>query len=142
MADNQFSSDPTEISDVIELKLAVLGQTLVGKSALTYRFISDKFPTEHDTTIEDQYKINTVGTVGQIEMYNYDKSSLTSDYPYFDISFTDAAITALTNAGYSNYIKSNNNFSSYIRGTFSPLSMRLIVGCGIFVNSAISYCVK
>ena len=59
MADNQFSSDPTEISDVIELKLAVLGQTLVGKSALTYRFISDKFPTEHDTTIEDQYKINT-----------------------------------------------------------------------------------
>ena len=59
MADNQFSSDPTETSDVIELKLAVLGQTLVGKSALTYRFISDKFPTEHDTTIEDQYKINT-----------------------------------------------------------------------------------
>lgn len=59
MADNQFSSEPTETSDVIELKLAVLGQTLVGKSALTYRFISDKFPTEHDTTIEDQYKINT-----------------------------------------------------------------------------------
>ena len=59
MADNQFSSDLTETSDVIELKLAVLGQTLVGKSALTYRFISDKFPTEHDTTIEDQYKINT-----------------------------------------------------------------------------------
>ena len=59
MADNQFSNDPTETSDVIELKLAVLGQTLVGKSALTYRFISDKFPTEHDTTIEDQYKINT-----------------------------------------------------------------------------------
>ena len=59
MADNQFSSDPKETSDVIELKLAVLGQTLVGKSALTYRFISDKFPTEHDTTIEDQYKINT-----------------------------------------------------------------------------------
>ena len=59
MADNQFSSEPTETSDVIELKLAVLGQTLVGKSALTYRFISDKFPTENDTTIEDQYKINT-----------------------------------------------------------------------------------
>ena len=59
MGDNQFSSDTKETSDVIELKLAVLGQTLVGKSALTYRFISDKFPTEHDTTIEDQYKINT-----------------------------------------------------------------------------------
>ena len=41
-----------------EVKIAVLGKSLVGKSALTYRFINDKFPTEHDTTIEDQYKIN------------------------------------------------------------------------------------
>ena len=53
MGDNQFSSSPSEANDILELKLAVLGQTLVGKSALTYRFISDKFPTEHDTTIED-----------------------------------------------------------------------------------------
>jgi len=45
-------------SDVHELKIAVLGKSLVGKSAITYRFINDKFPTEHDTTIEDQYKIN------------------------------------------------------------------------------------
>ena len=59
MGDNQFSSSPSEANDILELKLAVLGQTLVGKSALTYRFISDKFPTEHDTTIEDQYKITT-----------------------------------------------------------------------------------
>ena len=40
----------------IPLKIAVLGQTLVGKSALTFRFINDQFPKEHDTTIEDQYK--------------------------------------------------------------------------------------
>jgi GTPase SAR1 family protein len=40
-----------------ELKIAVLGKSLVGKSALTYRFINDKFPTEHDTTIEDQYRV-------------------------------------------------------------------------------------
>lgn len=43
--------------DHIELKIAVLGKSLVGKSALTYRFINDKFPTEHDTTIEDQYRV-------------------------------------------------------------------------------------
>ena len=42
----------------INIKLAILGKTLVGKSALTYRFICDKFPTEHDTTVEDQYRIN------------------------------------------------------------------------------------
>lgn len=41
-----------------ELKIAVLGKSLVGKSALTYRFINDKFPTDHDTTIEDQYRVN------------------------------------------------------------------------------------
>ena len=41
----------------IPFKIAVLGQTLVGKSALTFRFINDKFPNEHDTTIEDAYSI-------------------------------------------------------------------------------------
>jgi len=45
-------------SPICELKIAVLGKTLVGKSALTFRFINDKFPTEHDTTIEDQYRVN------------------------------------------------------------------------------------
>ena len=48
------------------IKLAVIGKSLVGKSALTYRFISDKFPTEHDTTVEDQYKINI--TVDDIDI--------------------------------------------------------------------------
>ena len=41
----------------IPLKIAVLGQSMVGKSALTFRFINNKFPTEHDTTIEDAYSI-------------------------------------------------------------------------------------
>ena len=41
----------------LEVKLVILGRSLVGKSALTYRFINDQFPKEHDTTIEDQYKI-------------------------------------------------------------------------------------
>ena len=43
--------------NAIPLKIAVLGQTMVGKSALTFRFINNKFPTEHDTTIEDAYSI-------------------------------------------------------------------------------------
>ena len=44
--------------DSVPLKIAVLGQTLVGKSALTFRFINNKFPDEHDSTIEDSYQIN------------------------------------------------------------------------------------
>ena len=43
--------------NLLNIKIAVLGKSLVGKSALTYRFINDKFPEEHDTTIEDQYSL-------------------------------------------------------------------------------------
>ena len=57
-----FESSPTQ--EVIDIKITVLGNTLVGKSALTYRYISNKFPEDHDTTIEDQYKI-----VSKIEGY-------------------------------------------------------------------------
>jgi small GTP-binding protein len=42
----------------LEIKLVILGRSLVGKSALTFRFINDQFPKDHDTTIEDQYKFN------------------------------------------------------------------------------------
>ena len=52
---NETISSNTENS--IPLKIAVLGQSMVGKSALTFRFINNKFPTEHDTTIEDSYSI-------------------------------------------------------------------------------------
>ena len=52
------SNAPQNNEKRIDLKLVILGKSLVGKSALTYRFINDQFPKEHDTTIEDQYKIN------------------------------------------------------------------------------------
>jgi len=42
----------------ISVKIAVLGQSFVGKSSLTFRFINNKFPDEHDSTIEDSYKID------------------------------------------------------------------------------------
>jgi GTPase KRas protein len=59
-----------ESKESVYIKLAVLGKTLVGKSALTYRFISDKFPTEHDTTVEDTYKttVTVNGTPCELEI--------------------------------------------------------------------------
>ena len=45
--------------NIIDLKIAILGKSLVGKTALSYRFINDKFPSTHDTTIEDQYIIES-----------------------------------------------------------------------------------
>ena len=50
-------SNTSQTENQLEVKLVILGKSLVGKSALTYRFINDQFPKEHDTTIEDQYKI-------------------------------------------------------------------------------------
>lgn len=51
--------------NAIEISIAVIGRSLVGKSALTYRFINDKFPDSHDMTIEDQYRMDI--TVENIE---------------------------------------------------------------------------
>lgn len=58
--ENNKRNSSVSVSEELEIKMAVLGKSLVGKSALTYRFISNKFPTEHDTTIEDQYKVSKV----------------------------------------------------------------------------------
>ena len=59
--DQDPNPDKKPEEQITSVKLVVLGKSLVGKSALTYRFISDKFPEEHDTTVEDQYK--TVVTI-------------------------------------------------------------------------------
>ena len=55
------STSSTIVDDnLLNIKIAVLGKSLVGKTALTYRFINDKFPTKSDdTTIEDQYIFQT-----------------------------------------------------------------------------------
>ena len=53
---SNINNDSPE-NEITTIKIVVLGKCLVGKSALTYRFISDKFPTEHDTTVEDTYRI-------------------------------------------------------------------------------------
>jgi len=45
-----------EKSQELRFRLVILGRSLVGKSAITFRFINDVFPKDHDTTIEDQYQ--------------------------------------------------------------------------------------
>lgn len=49
---NQFTPLPPQ---VIKLKLAVLGKSLVGKSCMTNVFINQKFSIDYDATIEDKY---------------------------------------------------------------------------------------
>ena len=68
--ESSLSSISTMNKDDFDLKLVVLGKSLVGKSALTFRFINDQFPKEHDTTVEDQYKttINIDGYQVKLEI--------------------------------------------------------------------------
>ena len=68
--ETDVSRDEDIGKDSTQIKIVVLGKSLVGKSALTYRFISDKFPTEHDTTVEDQYKTiaNVDGSPCELEV--------------------------------------------------------------------------
>jgi len=43
-------------SSPLELKIAILGNGGVGKSAITYRFIQNKFSDTYNPTIEDSYR--------------------------------------------------------------------------------------
>lgn len=68
------------VREAIKLKIAVIGKSLVGKSAMTNVFVSSKFPSEYDTTIEDKYtverfisnypcSIDILDTAGQDDYY-------------------------------------------------------------------------
>jgi len=54
---NSGISNMSNNRDAIKLKIAVIGKSLVGKSALTNVFVTAKFQTEYDTTIEDKYTV-------------------------------------------------------------------------------------
>ena len=87
----------------IPLKIAVLGQTLVGKSALTFRFINDKFPNEHDTTIEDSYSFTAKidGINCQLEILDTAKfctKSIFSPNPIFFAYFSIIFVPILSAA--------------------------------------------
>lgn len=56
--------------------------------------------------------IVTVGTVGEIRRYYSDLSDYSTTYTYYTMTFSDAAKTALSNAGYSSYINTVYNEES------------------------------
>jgi small GTP-binding protein len=85
-------------NNIKEFKIAVIGKSLVGKSALTFRFINDRFPTEHDTTIEDQYRID-------INIDGYD--CRLGKFIYLDI---------LDTAGQDDYQTMLDSWISYVDG--------------------------
>jgi GTPase KRas protein len=55
--ENNKNKNIPQPSSQVKLKLAVIGKSLVGKSAMTNVFIRSKFLEEYDTTIEDKYTV-------------------------------------------------------------------------------------
>ena len=49
------STSLESIGNEINLKICLLGETLVGKTAIIIRFIDNIFSDEHDRTVEEQY---------------------------------------------------------------------------------------
>ena len=48
-----FNNEPP----VHKIRIAVLGNSLVGKSSLTYRFLNNKFLSQHEATIEECFAV-------------------------------------------------------------------------------------
>ncbi len=80
MKKQNTSSLSKNTREATKLKIAVIGKSLVGKSAITNVFVSSKFPSEYDTTIEDKYtverfignypcSIDILDTAGQDDYY-------------------------------------------------------------------------
>ena len=52
-----MSNDNSQDDSTPKIKIVVLGESKVGKSALIFRYLKGKFPKEHDPTVEDIYKV-------------------------------------------------------------------------------------
>ena len=49
----------------MQIKLAVIGKGVVGKSSVTYRFLNYQVPKGHDPTLEDRYKVKAYALEGR-----------------------------------------------------------------------------
>ena len=54
-----MSEESSEDDSITKIKVVLLGESCVGKSALIFRFISDKFLKEHNSTVEEFYKVSS-----------------------------------------------------------------------------------
>ena len=94
------------------------------KNSAINTYYSDTIGYCGDPLPVDNTSIDIVGTVGEIRSYYKDLSEYTTgSYTYYTLSFTDAALTALRNAGYSNYVKEVDNeaASSLTDNTFNDM---------------------
>ena len=79
-----ITSNEKAENSLIIIKIAILGKTLVEKSALTYRFICDNYPNEQDTIVEDQYKMSLTIDGKKCHLEILDTAGLSNNVGYMD----------------------------------------------------------
>ena len=52
-----MSNENSQDYSTPKIKIVVLGESKVGKSALIFRYLKGEFPKKHDPTVEDTYKV-------------------------------------------------------------------------------------
>ena len=129
---NTQNSNKNKQKESIKLKVAVIGKSLVGKSAMTNVFVSSKFITEYDTTIEDKYtverfisnypcSIDILDTAGQDDYYTLiDNWINSSDGFILAFSITDRESFDVCKSRYERIqLNKGNNFRIVLAGNKS-----------------------
>ena len=128
---------PKKISkskEILKLKIAVIGKSLVGKSAITNVFVSSKFIAEYDTTIEDKYtverfisnypcSIDILDTAGQDDYYTLiDNWINSSDGFILTFSIIDRESFEICKSRYDRIkLNKGNNFRIILAGNKSDM---------------------
>ena len=99
------------------VKIAVLGQDLVGKTALISRFLNNKFPETRETTVEDQYKkaIKLNGVECELEIL--DTAGQEEYQPMMDdwIKFAYCFILVYSIDNKESFIQINNKYETILK---------------------------
>ena len=67
-----YEKSSEEEDSLLEINIVTLGETSVGKSSLTCRFLYGKFLENYDETIEDRYEMNQTKENQKYHLYIYD----------------------------------------------------------------------
>ena len=60
--------------------ISVLGKGAVGKTSLIFRYTQNKFPKEHDPTVEDYYKVDLKTKSGEVKEFTILDTAGEEDY--------------------------------------------------------------
>ena len=138
--------------EVIKLKIAVIGKSLVGKSAMTNVFVSSKFITEYDTTIEDKYTVerfisnypcslDILDTAGQDDYYTLiDNWINSSDGFILAFSITDRESFDNVKTKYDRIkVNKGDDFRVILAGNKSDMKDQRVVSIDEAMELAISW---